>query len=44
MEYPTPDPLTLRKAGMSGLGFGVLRAVSGLLAAGAANLLMKAFS
>jgi len=34
----------LRKAGMSGLGFGVLRAVSGLLAAGAANLLMKAFS
>jgi spore maturation protein SpmB len=34
----------LRKAGMSGLGFGVLRAVSGLLAAGVANLLMKAFS
>ena len=34
----------LRKSGMSGLGFGVLRAVSGLLAAGAANLLMKAFS
>jgi hypothetical protein len=34
----------LRKAGMSGLGFGVLRAASGLLAAGAANLLMKAFS
>jgi hypothetical protein len=34
----------LRKAGMSGLGFGVLRAVSGLLAAAVANLLMKAFS
>ena len=34
----------LRKAGMSGVGFGVLRAVSGLLAAGVANLLMKAFS
>ena len=34
----------LRKAGMSGLGFGVLRAVSGMLAAGVANLLMKAFS
>lgn len=34
----------LRKAGMSGVGFGVLRALSGLLAAGVANLLMKAFS
>ena len=34
----------LRKAGMSGVAFGVLRALSGLLAAGAVNLLMKAFS
>jgi len=34
----------LRRAGMSGVGFGVLRALSGLLAAGVANLLMKAFS
>jgi hypothetical protein len=34
----------LRKAGMSGVGFGVLRALSGLLAAGVANLLMKALS
>jgi len=34
----------LRKAGMSGVGFGVLRALSGLLAAGVANLVMKAFS
>jgi spore maturation protein SpmB len=34
----------LRKAGMSGVGFGVLRALSGLLAAGVANLLMKAVS
>ena len=34
----------LRKAGMSGVGFGLLRALSGLLAAGVANLLMKAVS
>jgi len=34
----------LRRAGMSALGFGVLRALSGLAAAGVANLLMKAFS
>ena len=34
----------LRKAGMSGVGFGVLRALSGLLAAGVANLVMKALS
>jgi hypothetical protein len=32
----------LRKAGMSGVGFGVLRALSGLLAAAVANLVMKA--
>jgi len=29
---------------MSGVGFGLLRALSGLLAAGVANLLMKAVS
>ena len=34
----------LRKAGMSGVGFGVFRVVSGLLAAGVANLLIRAFS
>lgn len=34
----------LRKAGMSGIGFGVFRAVSGLLAAGVANLLIRALS
>ena len=34
----------LRKAGMSGVGFGVFRAVSGLLAAGLANLLIRALS
>jgi hypothetical protein len=34
----------LRKAGMSGAAFGVLRALSGLLAAGVANLLMRAVS
>jgi spore maturation protein SpmB len=34
----------LRRAGVSGLGFGVLRAVSGLAAAGLANLLMRALS
>jgi hypothetical protein len=33
----------LRKAGMSGTAFGVLRVVAGLAAAGLANLLMKAF-
>jgi hypothetical protein len=34
----------LRKAGMSGVGFGVLRVLSGLLAAGVANLVMRALS
>jgi hypothetical protein len=34
----------LRRAGVSGVGFGVLRALSGLAAAGLANLLMRALS
>jgi hypothetical protein len=33
----------LRKAGMSGTGFGALRVVAGLAAAALANLLMRAF-
>ncbi len=34
----------LRKAGMSGVGFGVFRALSGLCAAGVANVLMRLVS